>query len=441
MSENKPHVLLYGLFDWGNSAFTTLVVTFIYAAYYTQAMAPDQITGTALWSRGMTVSALIVALLSPLLGAWTDQTGRRRVSLAVSTVLCIAATAALTFIPPGRYHLALWVFVAANVGFELGMVFYNSFLPDIATRENIGRVSGMAWGMGYLGGLACLALALAGFVRADSAWFGLSTEQGFNIRATNLLTAAWFLVFGLPFVLYYRERRHAGPTMNEGFFSGFGRLRRTFGQLRRYRQAFRFLLARLVYNDGLVTIFAFGGIYAAGTFGMGFEQIVMFGIALNVAAGVGAFAFGWLDDRAGARRTILLSLAALAGAVLLAVSTESQALFWTAGIIIGLFAGPNQSASRSLLARFTPPEKEAEFFGFFAFSGKFTSFLGPLLLGIVTQATGSQRWGMSTLLLFFLAGAALLLWVDEDEGVRVGRGDVNLLKKWWDLAEDAEDSD
>lgn len=422
MSENRRQVFLFGLFDWGNSAFTTLVVTFIYAAYYTQAVAPDEISGTALWSRGITVTALIVALSSPVLGAWADQAGRRRAFLAATTVLCIAATAALTFVPPGRYHLALLVFVAANLGFELGMVFYNSFLPDIASRDNIGRVSGLAWGMGYIGGLACLGLALAGFVNSESLWFGLSTEQGFNIRATNLLTAAWFLVFGLPFILFFRERKRGILPAESGLFSGFGQIRRTLGQIRRFRQAFRFLIARMIYNDGLVTIFAFGGIYAAGTFGMDFEQIVVFGIALNVAAGLGAFAFGWLDDRAGAKATVMVSVVALAGAVILAVSTNSLSLFWVAAIMIGLFSGPNQSASRSLLARFTPPDKEAEFFGFYALSGKFTAFLGPLLLGIVTQATGSQRWGMSTLLLFFIVGGTLLLWVDEEEGLRVGRG-------------------
>jgi MFS transporter, UMF1 family len=416
LTEKRLRVLLYGLYDWGNSAFTTLVVTFIYSTYFTKVMAPDEISGTALWSRGVTATALIVALSSPLLGAWADRGGHRKALLAVSSLLCIAATALLTFVPPGRWITALLLFTVANVGFELGMVFYNSFLPDVADREDIGRVSGLAWGLGYTGGLACLALALAGFV-TERPWFGLSTADGLNIRATNLLTAAWFALFSLPFVLFFRSRGRAGMTSSEKTRDIDGFLR-TLVHLRRYPQALRFLVAHLIYNDALVTIFAFGGIYAAGTFGMSFQQIIVFGIALNVAAGVGAFAFGWLDDRAGARATVQTSIVALALAVLLAVLTRSLVLFWLAAILIGVFAGPNQSASRSLLARFTPPEKEAEFFGFYAFSGKFTAFLGPLLLGLVTQATGSQRWGMSTLLLFFLAGGLVLAGVDQDAGVK-----------------------
>jgi len=422
LTDKRLRVLLYGLYDWGNSAFTTLVVTFIYSAYFTKVMAPDEISGTALWSRGVTAAALAVALSSPLLGAWADRGGHRKALLAASSLLCIVATAALSFVPPGRWMTALVLFTAANIGFELGMVFYNSFLPDVADRENIGRISGLAWGLGYAGGLACLALALAGFV-TDNPWFGLSTADGFNIRATNLLTAAWFALFGLPFVLFFRGRRRAGTAVDESA-RGLAGCLRTLGRLRRYPQALKFLIARLLYNDGLVTIFAFGGIYAAGTFGMSFQQIIVFGIALNVAAGAGAFAFGWLDDRLGARATVQTSIAALGAAVLLAVLTRSIVLFWVAAILIGVFAGPNQSASRSLLARFTPREKEAEFFGFYAFSGKFTAFLGPLLLGLVTQATGSQRWGMSTLLLFFLAGGLILARVDQDAGVQDAAGSI-----------------
>jgi MFS transporter, UMF1 family len=418
VSKDRLQVLWFALYDWANSSFTTLVVTFIYAAYYTKAIAPDEITGTALWSRGITATALIVALTSPVLGALADQGGRRRLVLAVNTLLCVAAAAALAFVRPGQIYAGLALFVIGNVAFELGMVFYNSFLPDIAPREKIGRVSGFAWGLGYAGGLVCLELALVGFVSPDKPWFGISREAGANIRATNLLAAAWYLVFALPFLLFVREQRKERMQLRGLVGRSFRRLTVTFGQLRRYRQTLRFLVARLIYNDGLVTIFSFGGIYAAGTFGMNFSQIILFGIALNVAAGLGAFAFGYLDDRVGARTTVLVSLAALIAAVAVAVSTHSTAWFWAAAIAIGVFVGPNQSASRSMMGRFAPPERQAEFFGFYAFSGKFSSFLGPLLLGIVTQATGSQRWGMSTLILFFIAGGLILLGVDEEEGKR-----------------------
>jgi UMF1 family MFS transporter len=207
----------------------------------------------------------------------------------------------------------------------------------------------------------------------------------------------------------------------------YRQLRDTFVEIRRYRQIVRLLIARLFYNDGLITVFAFGGIYAAGTFGFTFEQILIFGIVLNVAAGAGAFALGFVDDKLGGKRTITISLWGLILSAVLAVLAPNQALFWVAGIGVGIFAGPNQSASRSLLGRFVPPDKENEFFGFFAFSGKATAFLGPFLLGVLTQAFGSQRAGVSVVVLLLALGLFLLRGVDEEEGIRAAARDDDTL--------------
>jgi UMF1 family MFS transporter len=201
----------------------------------------------------------------------------------------------------------------------------------------------------------------------------------------------------------------------------------TFNQIRQqYRQILRLLVARLIYNDGLITIFAFGGIYAQGTFGFTTEEVIVFGIALNVAAGLGALAFGFLDDLIGGKRTIFISLAGLFAAGLLAVLTPSVFWFWVAGIVVGLLAGPNQAASRSLMGRFVPATKETEFYGFFAFSGKATSFLGPLLLGQFTLFFANQRAGVATVLLFFIVGGLLLRRVDEKEGIALANKPVTL---------------
>ena len=406
------------LYDWANSAFNTLVVTFVYSTYFAQTFADDPGRGTALWSRGITVSALIIAVMAPLAGVLADR-GDRRKYLVGCTLACCLMTAVLAFVHPDQANaalIAMVLFVVANVAFEIGLVFYNSFLPNITSEDRIGRVSGYGWGLGYAGGLVCLALALP-FATGDPPPLGMSSADGFNVRATNLLVAAWFLVFSVPLFLFVRDPDVRRPRLDLG--AAFADLRHTFAHLRRYRQIMRFLVARLIYNDGLVTIFAFGGIYAAGTFGFTLSEVIVFGIALNVVAGVGAWLFGFVDDRLGAKTTILISLVFLGLSTVLATFAPDRFWFWVAGIGVGFFLGPNQSASRSLMGRFVPKQHESEFFGFFAFSGKVTAFAGPSLLGVLSDAY-SQRVGVFSVLLFFVVGGVLLLKVDEQEGLRGG---------------------
>jgi UMF1 family MFS transporter len=318
---------------------------------------------------------------------------------------------------PGEVYAALTLVVIANIGFEFGEVFYNAFLADVAPPERIGRVSGYGWGLGYIGGLLALGLALVMFVQPDVPWFGFSTEAGENIRATNLLVAAWFGCFSLPLFLFVAEDRSRVSAAGRIFADTARQLAGTFRELRRYRQIVRFLVARLFYNDGLVTIYAFGGIYAAETFGFTLEDVLIFGIALNLSAGTGALLMGHLDDWIGGKRTIIVSLLGLITATVVAVLARSPQMFWVAGILTGIFFGPNQAASRSLMGRFVPPHAENEFFGFFAFSGKLTAFIGPFLLGIITQLTGSQRLGVSVVLGLFVLGLIVLMTVDEADGI------------------------
>ena len=413
-------VVSWCLYDWANSAFNTLIITFVYVTYFTQTFTPTPEEGVTLWGRAISISAILIALLSPIVGALADQSGRRRLYLIAATWLCVGLTAALAFVPPGGSSsivAALALVVLANLAFEIGLVFYNAYLPELVPESRIGRISGWAWGLGYVGGLVALAIALFGLVRPEVPWFGIPTEGGFNHRATTLLVAAWFFVFSLPMLLWVETppaRRHVDAVA--GIRGAFIELKRTFKNLGRYRQIVRFLIARLVYNDGLVTVFAFGGAYAAGAFGMSFSEVILFGIGLNLAAGLGAATFGIVDDRIGGKRTILITLVALTLASLLAVVAPDRTWLWVAGIAVGLFVGPNQSASRSLMGRFVPAHSRGEFFGFFAFSGKATSFLGPLALSTVTAWFG-LRAGVATVVVFFIIGGLILLSVDEAEGI------------------------
>jgi UMF1 family MFS transporter len=417
-------IVAWTMYDWANSAFTTIVVTFVYSTYFTQAMTSDEVVGMTYWSRAVAISAILVALLSPVVGAMADRGGKRRAYLILATGVSVLATAALAFVAPSSSNavlLSLTIFVVANVAFEMGGVFYNSFLPSIAPPGKIGTISGIGWGVGYTAGIVSMMLALFAFVGfgGSDPWLALPTEEGFNMRAVNLLVAGWFLVFSIPMFIWVKD--DDGPVDGGGVGEALQALKGTFKELGRYREMAKFLIARLVYNDGLVTIFAFGGIYAAGTFGMDFSEVIMFGIFINVVAGLGAFLFGFVDDRLGGKKTIMISLVFLSLAAIIAVFAPNRTWFWVSGFMVGMFAGPNQAASRSLMGRFVPDDQEAEFFGFFAFSGKLTSFGGPILLGMAAEAFGNQRAGVFTVLLFFVIGAAILTLVNEKEGIRVAK--------------------
>lgn len=415
MRSDRKAVFGWVMFDFANSAYTTLVVTFVYSTYFVSAIAPDKISGTVLWSRGITITALCVAFLAPVLGALADRCKQRKRYLFFSTLVTLGGTIMLNFVLPGQVYSALTWFVISNIAFELTNVFYNAFLPDISGRDTIGWISGVGWSAGYLGGLGAMLLALTGFISPQVPWFGLSQENGAHIRATCLLTAAWFAVFSIPLFVLVPSSPERGSKAGR-VRGGWEDLRSTLGEITQYREILKLLAARMIYNDGLVTIFAFGGIFAAGTFGFSFTEIMVFGIVLNLAAGAGALMMGKLDDRLGGKRVIQISNLVLALAVFLAAVSPNRLWFWAAGVLVGLFAGPNQSASRSLLARFVPEEKENQFFGLFAFSGKLTAFAGPLLLGIFTQILESQRAGIFVVILFFLIGGLILARVDERAG-------------------------
>lgn len=402
------------LFDWANHAFPSIVVTYVFAAYFTKAVAPTPEEGTALWGQTLSLAGIAIALTSPVLGAIADQSGRRKPWLAALMLVCAAATAALWFVRPGSdVRTALPLMAIGVLAYELAIVFYNAMLPDLAPPRLVGRLSGWGWGCGYGGGLACLAVALLLLVQPATPPFGLDRAQAEPVRATVFLAAAWMIVFALPLFLLAPDRCGRGVPMGRAVRDGIGALWRTLMRLPRHPNLALFLLAKMVFTDGLNTLFAFGGIYAAGTFAMAPDELLVFGILLNVVAGAGAAGFAWVDDRLGAKPTILIALAALTVLGVAILPIRDKTLFYVLALGIGLFIGPAQAASRSLMARLAPPELRAEFFGLFALAGKATAFVGPAAVFWVTRQADSQRAGMGVIPVFFVVGLLLLMRVRE----------------------------
>jgi UMF1 family MFS transporter len=411
----------WAFYDWANSAFPTVVSTFVIAAYFAQGVAPDPATGQAYWGWMQSAVGLVVALASPVLGAIADRAGRRRAMLAVFTVLTSLATATIWFAEPDpSFVLVALVSVAlASIGFELGTVFYNAMLPQVATRETMGRVSGLAWGLGYVGGLACLGLALLLLVRPDPSPFGLDRAQAEHVRAVALLVAVWIIAFGWPVLVFLRDPplASARPRWGQAVRDGVAELIGILKRLPSSPDLLRFHVARLFYTDGLNMLFAFGAIFAAGAFGMTIEEILLFGIALNVTAATGAAGFAMVEDRVGSRNVVLVSLAALIGLGTLLLLAEGKAAFWVLALLLGLFIGPAQAASRTLMARMAPVAEVGAQFGLFALSGRVTGFVGPFVLAGVTAATASQHAGMAVVLVFLGLGLAILAFVAEPSRV------------------------
>jgi len=391
---NRKEVFAWSLYDFANQPFSTIIVTFIYSAFFVKEIAENEQEGTFLWSMAIAITAILASLLSPIIGALADRGGYRKFFLITSTWICAIFSILLYFPNVGDVYYALSFFIIANIAFEIGSVFCNSYLPDLSSTDNIGRISGYAWGLGFVGGL--LALFISFFL------FDINNPD--EIRKINILVGVWFLLFSIPTFLFVKDRKKE-KLNKQHISSSFQSIVETFRSIANYRKIYRFLIARLFFNDGLITIFALGGVYAVGTLDFSFEEVMMLGIVLNICAAVGSFLFGYIEDKIGVKKVINISLIVLIIATFMAYyapeTNHSKELFWAAGVLLGLMVGPNQSCSRSLMSRLTPKEKQNEFFGFFAFTGKATSFLGPLLFGIITKFYSQQLalWVVIALLL------------------------------------------
>lgn len=403
----------WGLYDWASGAFHIIITTFVFATYFTTHVAANEITGTYQWANATAIAGILIAILSPIFGAIADHGGFHKRWLMFFTALCVIFTALLWFVYPNPHSVlfALICIIIATIGFEISVVFFNSFLPHIAPADYLGRISGWSWGGGYVGGVIALSITLFVFIKGQHAW--LNTQTAEQVRICGPLVAVWFSVFSLPLFIFIPEIKTSGLNALAAIKTGLRDLARTLKELPQQKNLLLYLVAHLIYVDGLNTLFAFGGIYAAGTFGMPLSEVILLGITMNISAGIGAILLAWLDDFLGSKPTILISLLFLIvfGVPLLFV--HSVAIFWGIALFLAAFIGPVQAASRSLMARLAPIEKSTEMFGLYAFSGRITSFMGPGVLGLATYYFHSQRVGMGTVMVFFIVGALLMLKVKE----------------------------
>ncbi len=442
----RAAVVGWVFFDWAAQPYFTLITTFVFAPYFATHVASSPASGQSLWGFATAAAGLIIALMSPVLGAIADASGRRKPWIAAFGTLLVIGSACMWIGRPGDPGIILPLLIAygvATVGVEFATVFNNAMMPTLVPPERIGRLSGTGWATGYVGGILSLILVL-GFLAANpdtgrtlfgfTPLFGLDPVTHQGDRITGPLTGVWFIIFVLPMFLLTPDYPAKHPV-REALSEGLLELRQTLSELPQRKSMAAFLLANMIYTDGLVSLFAFGGIYAAGTFGWNTIQIGSFGILLAIAGTFGAWMGGRLDDRLGPKRVIAGSMGILLLAIVAILlvdrdsilfmkvappvpggalfSGASERAYLLLGCLIGMAGGPLQAASRTLLIRLAPKDRIAQFFGLFALTGKVTSFIGPLLIGIVTAVTASQKAGMAILVVFFVAGLALLARVRE----------------------------
>lgn len=407
----RREIFAWALFDFANSSYTTVVVTVAFSVYFTTMVAGSR-RGDWLWGLSLALSNVLVILLAPVIGAAADAAGRKKLLLCLSYLLCVAGTAALWLVLPGAVALGMTLFVVSNVAFALGESLIAAFLPEISTPRTVGRISGFGWALGYMGGLGCLLL-----IRPLMA-AGFTASNLGNIRWIWPLTAAFFAIAGLPTFLVLRERapRRPGAGLGAQAAGSVRRLLETFRSLRHFSQLARFLVVFFLYSVGFTTVIAFASPFASRTLGFTAGELVILFLVLQLASAAGAMSFGFVQDRAGSRRSLQISLVlwilVCGGAFL----CQTKAQFWGVALLAGLGIGSLQASSRGVISLFSPPAKSGEFFGFWGLALRAAYAIGPALFGAVSSASGSQRAAVLVTGLFFVAGLVGLGGIDEREG-------------------------
>ena len=396
-------MISWSLLDWANSSWPTVIITFIFSTYFVKNIAPDQITGTSLWGYILSVSGLILAISAPIIGIYSDILKKRKIFLIISSILTCIFAFLLWFMDPTKNILIFFLIIIGlgNICFEISTVFYNSLLKKVSNKNNIGKISGIAWSLGYIGGIVSLIICFLFFVNPTVSIFNLDKEKFEHIRIIGPFIGLWFLIFSIPSFIFIKEKKTKVKRINL-----IKNIKKTFLSIK--KTTLQFLISRMLYTDGLNTLFAFGGIYAATLFNMSFSEIILFGITLNIFAGIGSIIFAFFDDKYGPRKIIKICLLSLIFICSLILITNSKTFFWILGIGIGLFIGGLQSTSRSCMARLSNISDQSKMFGIYGLSGKITAFLGPYFVAVLTTTFNNQKAGFISIIIFFILGYLII---------------------------------
>jgi len=397
----------FALYDFANSSFTTIIITFIFATYFAKEIAPNPVLGQSYWGWTIGITGFFVALIGPVVGSFADKKNRIVFFIRCFSLLCILFTALLWFSKPSQSYLLYTLVIVgiANLFYELSLIFYNSLLKDISKDKNLGKSSGFGFALGYIGGIVILLISIKLFIDTDSLPFGLIKEESQNIRAIALLVSIWFLIFSIPFLFFIIKSK---KKIKKNVSSNLTDLKKILWN-KKISVLGKFLIARMLYADGLNAIIVMGGIFAVGVFDLEIKDLLKLSVLMNITAFIGASVGGVVNDKYGSKIVIIFSLIGLIFSSIAILFTFSASTFFFLAAINGLFIGPIQSASRVVITSMLNKNNQGKGFGLFATSGKSTSFLGPLLVSTVTFLTSSQRIGFSAAIILLLAGLIILL--------------------------------
>ena len=405
-------VFNFALYDFANSAFTTIIITFIFSTYFAKQIAPNPILGQSYWGWAIGITGILVALTGPLIGSIADKKNCTEFFIKLFTIICVILTSLLWFSQPSEKYLlyTLIIVALANFFYELSLIFYNSILKRISNSNNLGKSSGFGFALGYLGGILILIVCIKIFIDTDVLPFGLSKENSENIRATSIVVALWYLFFSIPFLFSLKKKI---KNKIEKSSNNIKKIKNLFWN-KGLNNLGKFLIARMLYADGLNAIIIMGGIFAVGVFDLEIKDLLVLSVLMNITAFTGAIIGGYANDKFSSKSVIIFSLLGLIFSSTIILFIKTKIFFLIFASINGFFIGPIQSASRVFITKSIDKNNQASGFGLFALSGKLTSFIGPLLVSTLTYISNSQRIGFSATIILLLIGLLILLKVKKN---------------------------